>query len=327
MRRSSFSESLEESRANRRKNRRERILARRGAFKWLPVKFSNDLVHGSWWFVVGSVIATLIPAVPLVDLFYPFWETGSGSLPLLEDAAAFGLLIVSGFFFTLGSLAFVRATEEPAVRPLFGSWTIHLATDELLAAWLFLFGTIPFVPFMAVYVYYNPDVLVYWGSLVASVIFVIACYLFVLACYPTEEIRQSVVIPQITKVLCGEKRWIQKHLANDWLAGTWIFFYGTLVVCIGAICLLILTMRTNSTNYLEIFDWASTTIDSIIFLIGSAYFCAGSYPQEARSEHRADDKNIYRKGDRSFDHYDDAENAPLLSQGPPKQDGNDGKRS
>lgn len=188
---------------------------------------------------------------------------------------------------------------------------------------VFLFGTIPFVPFMAVYVYYNPDVLVYWGSLVASVIFVIACYLFVLACYPTEEIRQSVVIPQISKMLCGEKCWIQKHLANDWLAGTWIFFYGTLVVCIGAIYLLIFTMRTNENNYLEIFDWATTTIDSIIFLIGSAYFCAGSYPQEVRTDHRIDDKSIYKK---SFDH-DDAENAPLLSQGPPKQDGNDGKRS
>jgi len=32
-------------------------------------------------------------------------------------------------------------------------------------------------------------------------------------------------------------------------------------------------------NHLEIFDWATSTVDSVIFLIGSAYFCAGSYPQ------------------------------------------------
>lgn len=29
-------------------NTHERIVARRGALKWLPVLFSNDLVHGSW---------------------------------------------------------------------------------------------------------------------------------------------------------------------------------------------------------------------------------------------------------------------------------------
>ena len=90
--------------------------------------------------------------------------------------------------------------------------------------------------------------------------------------------------------------------------------------------MLILTLWTDETNYLELFDWGSTTIDSIIFLIGSAYFCAGSYPYEVRScEHRQDnDKSSYRKG--TYDH-NDPENAPLLNQGPPKQDGNDGKRS
>lgn len=29
-------------------SRQEVIVERRGAFKWLPVLFSNDLVHGSW---------------------------------------------------------------------------------------------------------------------------------------------------------------------------------------------------------------------------------------------------------------------------------------
>lgn len=30
------------------KNKKENIVLRRGAFKWLPVYFSNDLIHGSW---------------------------------------------------------------------------------------------------------------------------------------------------------------------------------------------------------------------------------------------------------------------------------------
>ena len=29
-------------------SRKEVIVQRRGAFKWLPVLCSNDLVHGSW---------------------------------------------------------------------------------------------------------------------------------------------------------------------------------------------------------------------------------------------------------------------------------------
>lgn len=256
MRRSSFSESVEDSRSARRRSRRERIVSRRGAFKWLPVYFSNDLVHGSWWFVIGSVGTIIIPIVPLLDLFYPFWPTSStGSLPLLQDAATFGLLIVSGIFFTLGSLAFVRATEDPPLRPLF-TFTIHLATDELLAAWFFLLGTIPFVPFMAVYVYYNPSILVYWGCLVASFVFVIATYFFVLACYPTEEVKHSVIIPYLSRMVCGENCWIQKHLSNDWLAGTWIFFYGTLLLCIGSTAMLFIAV--NDQNDLEIFDWASS---------------------------------------------------------------------
>lgn len=250
---SSMRLAIEESYAMRKKSRRERTLARRGAFQWLPVYFSNDLVHGSWWFVVGSILATIIPIVPLADLFFPFWTKNDSSLPLLEDVETFCLLIASGFFFTLGSLAFVRATEEPPLKPLFTNY--HLATDELLAAWLFLFATIPFVPFMAVYVYYNADMLVYWGCLAASVIFVVATYFFVLACYPTDEVRDQ-IIPYVAKVICGEKCWMMKHISNDWLAAMWIFFYGTLLMCIGSLAMLIMTIPDN--NHLEIFDWASS---------------------------------------------------------------------
>jgi len=271
------------SRAERRRSRRERIKGRRGAFRWLPIKFSNDLVHGSWWFVVGSVIATLIPIVPLVNLYYNFWGTDSkGSLPLLEDAATFGLLIASGFFFTMGSLAFVRATEEPMLKPLFSHISVHMATDELLAAWLFLFATIPFVPFMAVYVWYNNQVMLYWGCLIASIIFVIATYFFVLACYPSDrEERRHQIVPMIVGCFCKRDTWgINKHLSNDWLAGTWFFFWATLVMLGGSVFMLVYTLNDKGgKNHLEIFDWATSTFDSVIFLIGSAYFCAGSYPQ------------------------------------------------
>jgi hypothetical protein len=239
----------------RRRSRRARILARRGAFQWLPVACSNDLVHGSWWFVVGSIVATLIPIVPVVELFYPFWPGKESTLPILQDAATFGLLIFSGVFFTLGSLVFVRAFEDPPLKPLFSNE--HFATDELLAAWLFLTATIPFVPFMGVYVYYNVDVLVYWGCLVASIVFVIATYFFVLSCYPMESDREQ-SIPQIAALLFGPKCWIQKHVCNDWLASLWLFYYGTVILCLGSGAMLYFAVQEG--NQMEIFDWATSYV-------------------------------------------------------------------
>jgi hypothetical protein len=54
-----------------RENRKLQTIARRGAFKWLPVYFTNDLVHGSWWFVFGSLYTTVISLVILLNSYYP----------------------------------------------------------------------------------------------------------------------------------------------------------------------------------------------------------------------------------------------------------------
>lgn len=245
-----------EDRRSRRKRSRTKIKERRGAFGFLPIYCSNDLVHGSWWFVLGSVFATIIPIVPLVDLFYPFWPTKVGvNLPMLADVETFALLIVSGFFFTMGSLAFVRATEEPPLRPLFSKVTIHLETDELLAAWLFLIATVPFPIYVAVYIYHNHSIYVYWGCLFASLFFVIASYFFVLTCYPCDDERNYQIAPHLSRYVFGEFSWINKHLCNDWLASTWVFFYATLIMVIGTGWMLIISLLGNG-NELEIFDWA-----------------------------------------------------------------------
>lgn len=46
-------------------NRKTNVVNKRGAFKYLPVLFSNDLVHGSWWFFLGSIGVVLSSAVVL----------------------------------------------------------------------------------------------------------------------------------------------------------------------------------------------------------------------------------------------------------------------
>jgi hypothetical protein len=238
------------------KRGRTKIKDRRGAFKFLPVYCSNDLVHGSWWFVLGSVLGTVIPIVPLVDLFYPFWPTKKNiNLPMLADVTTFALLIASGFFFTIGSLAFVRATEEPPLRPLFSKVTVHLETDELLAAWLFLIATLPFPIYMVILIHHNHQVYVYWGCLFASLFLVIATYMFVLTCYPCNGERNYQIAPYLSRSIFGEFSWINKHLCNDWLASTWFFFFATLIMVLGAFGMLFVAVF-GSGNELEIFDWA-----------------------------------------------------------------------
>ena len=49
-----------------------------------------------------------------------------------------------------------RAFEEPPRRALL-YWNKHFRTDELLGAWLFLFGTMPAVPYALVYFIIDPS--------------------------------------------------------------------------------------------------------------------------------------------------------------------------
>ena len=96
-------------------------------------------------------------------------------------------MIFSGIFFTIGSLIFVRAFEEPPVRPLLYNLK-HFQTDELLAAWMFLIGTIPAVPYTLVYFLIDPNA-TYLGATSCSSIMVVGTILFVMACYPTEKVQ------------------------------------------------------------------------------------------------------------------------------------------
>ena len=91
-------------------SRKQRIISRRGAFKWLPVFFSNDLVHGSYWFLVGSIFYTVISIVPVyMDLnFASFIDElkyrKMSDIELREESATFSLFSISGLLFSLGSI-------------------------------------------------------------------------------------------------------------------------------------------------------------------------------------------------------------------------------
>eukprot|EP01041_Mallomonas_annulata_P007825 gene7825-16001_t len=255
------------------KKRRDKILVARGAFKWLPVLCSNDLVHGSWWFVWGSVFGTILSIFPLCSEYIPLFRATDKTLPMLELPSTWGLLIASGAFFTLGSLAFVRAFEDPPLEPLFKSCK-HLATDELLGAWLYLLGTIPAVPYATVFICKDPSQSIYWGALVASIVFVVCTSIFVVVSYPSAKALLEPMIQPMMQRMCGNGNadWIHHHLATDWLAATWFFLCATLLWALSSVILLWIDYALK--NGEEVYVWGSSFLDAILFLIGCVYFVA-----------------------------------------------------
>ena len=144
--------------------RQDEIVKRRrfSGLKKLPVGFGflgfieNDLATGSWWFVVGGIISVLIPIVILLDNWIDFFSDEEKEEEIVEAAGevlTWWLLLISGIFVTVGSWCFVRAFSEPA-PPALGDHCSHsslfgicLSTDEVLASWLFLAGSLPSLPY------------------------------------------------------------------------------------------------------------------------------------------------------------------------------------
>lgn len=256
--------------------RKERILRRRGAFTWMLVLCSNDVVHGSWWFVWGSFLAMVVPVLVLANPYIHVYKTYHDTLPALGFYVTWIMVLVSSLFLTFGSLAFVRAFEEPPLEPIFHKYK-HIQTDELLAAWLFLCGTLPSVPYSLVWFFYEPGQIIYLAVLVASCTFTFITYLFVLACYPSDKKHKQVVKPCARKLL-GRDHWIIKHVQNDWLAGMWLMLIATLFCCLGTLMLLLSAAAFGSDE--ECFIYGMGLLDFVMYLIGSFYFVAGSYPED-----------------------------------------------
>ena len=300
-------------------SKREVIKKRRGALKWLPVFFSNDLVHGSWyvsmssrcfpvrislshsnetyfhtcrvfslsmstiicrWFVFGSFGGMASAVLPLIQQYETFYKQHDDMLPSVDFTLTWSLLIFSGFWFTVGSWAFVRAFEEPPRKAVFSTFK-HLRTDELLGAWCFMLGTAPAVPYTLVYFLIDPT-FTFLGALAGSGVFVLGSVVFVMASYPTNQTtahgtkkRKNYVLPLALKMF-GARIWVVKHLQNDWLAGTWFLLWAIVFFTIFSFILLFSACETGNPE--QIFLWLSSAVNSFFFLIGSLYFVSGSYP-------------------------------------------------
>jgi hypothetical protein len=121
--------------------------------------------------VYGSLLATCIALVPLLGGRVAELGAGDDTLPALSFYGTWVMLAVSGVFFSVGSYAFTRAFQEPANAPFCSCR--HFATDELVGAWLFLLGSLPYIPFSLLYWAAQPSSVVYCGMTVAAVAFVL----------------------------------------------------------------------------------------------------------------------------------------------------------
>jgi len=265
----------------------KRILDRRHIFHWLPVAHENDLVHGSWWFVYGSILTTIIPIVPLISLFIDFWDDPNDVMPWPNHTAVYALLSYIGVWFTVGSWVFVRAFREPAPPPLLSYW--YLANDELLGSWLFLFGTAPAVPVMVLFVLCYPDYRAYKVALTACVLATVLFFAFIIFASPTSrqdfETREREKIqtlesleslhflaPYVKRILPQK---LHSHVTNDWIIVCWLMLIGSIICTFVSIAYAVYLGLENDNR--GVYNWALSSIDMVIYSIGCFYLVAGSY--------------------------------------------------
>ena len=172
-----------------------RIVNKRGVFKWLPVLCDNDLVHGAWWYFWGSVVAILIPIMPLIALYLGWWpdatdSTGAVLMPKTPHAIGYGLIVLAGLWYAAGSYIFIECFRDDSNsrKPSTMNCSHCLfRNDELIAIWCFIIGTVPFIPCMFLYVYYNPTNSEFKLALAMIVIMTCAMLMYLFAIASTKE--------------------------------------------------------------------------------------------------------------------------------------------
>ena len=175
-----------------------KTIQNRGVFKWLPVRCENDLVHGAWWYFWGSLFTVIIPIFPLIAIYEDWWPqpVGANGKPLLEDSphvAAYSLIVFAGIMYTIGSYIFIDCFREGYHEMkmkhinMFECKNVFFRNDELIAIWFFILGTIPFIPCLILYVYYNPTNSEFKLALLCTILGVLAMFIYILAVAPERE--------------------------------------------------------------------------------------------------------------------------------------------
>ena len=289
-----FPSTLSENFQERILTDREITLRSRVVFKWLPIRCQNDLVHGSWWFVAASILATIIPVFPLINVYLlkdQFWPINFANyLATSTQAIVYAILIGCGIMFTLGSLLLLRVFSVPKSAPIiYPSSFLHnlFPSDEVTASWLFFLGTAPTVAVTVLYSYYLPEytLVVYQVAIIFCVLATFAVLAFTCAIYPHQQSSSSSsssspssdrqYLAPIARCLVCHHRHLIRHVENDWLVLCWLFLIGSMLCTLGCIATLVYECSTH--NRRGIYDLTTASVDTLLVVIGSVYFVAGSY--------------------------------------------------
>ena len=256
------------------------IVSRRGAFRSLPCWGAmNDLEIGSYFFFWGSIGCVCASLVPLMFLMGGDIVTMK-YMDAVNDTWQWFLLCVSGVFYSLGSYALVRAFREEPIPPLFTCEVI--GSDELLAMWMYMIGTVPFIFLGLLYYSEHPGTL-YFLATIGAIIMNIVCALFIHSTYESAVPKDAFLscllclLGKDRKRCHGVRSWLSKHFQNDWLAGCWILLVANVLLLFISLLFSVGAIATGSTSK-EIFVWVSSFVNMLLFTLGSLYFVAGSYP-------------------------------------------------
>ena len=274
----------------------------RVVFRWLPEHdHSTDMEHGMHYMLWASALAMLLPLFPI--LYGTNGSTDSGS----NDRARltmYWLLVVAGFFFTLGSYGVKRAVKSPPVKPLFGKY-YHTRSDELFGMWCFTLGTSTAIPVMAIYYSLVPEVLYLLGLLAAIVAF-LGCVFFTFLVYPKEHNEEHNLISPYFQHFCMNYLGFDSpkksgsllfHVRTDLLLASWLFYIGCCVCFVAAFVLFVVGFIKEEGHLM--FDASSACLDMFLYAFGGAYFVAGAYPQTDDNRVGGDDSPTLTSGEQA----------------------------
>lgn len=228
---------------------------RRKAFDWLPTHFSSDLIHGSWWYLWSSVLSTLLCIGVLLNSYSLHFSGDGSTLPESAYRAAWWLMLISSVFFTLGSFLYIRVCNDPPIPPLCCFRCLDcLASDEIFAYWMFLFGVFPSIPYCMVYLVYSRERIYFWG-LISTLVVIFLMLLFILISSrskPSDNGSRNLFVRVMRAIMCNS-RFVETHLATDFLFLMWVCFWGSLVSLIVFVIFLIEEAATGSVSSLFLF--------------------------------------------------------------------------